>query len=64
MDKANTFGNQMWTPEYQQKVEEMKQLQDKRDELNDLEEIPIVTQQERRYYQPEAMGFTQAEQQP
>lgn len=34
MNKANTHGNKMWTPEYQQQLE-----QQKHDELNDLEEI-------------------------
>ncbi len=36
MNKANTMGNKMWTPEYQQQMEQLKQ---QNDELKDLEEI-------------------------
>ena len=57
MTRDNTYGNKMWTPEYEA---EMKKQQLMQEELNELEEIPDVNDNI-RYYKPQAMGFTQAD---
>jgi hypothetical protein len=59
MNKHNTLANKMWTPEYQQQIDEMKR-----------QGLPVPPEPEAdpqipdniRYYRPDAMGFTQAEQ--
>lgn len=60
MNRANTHGNAMWTPEYQQQIEQLQQ----QDDLGDLEEIQDNGggQEHIRYYKPQAMGFTHAQQ--
>ena len=56
MNKANTHGGRMWTPEYQQELERLKQ-QEELNQIDELKEDPDNI----RYYRPDAMGFTQAE---
>ena len=58
MNIDDTVGNKMWTPE--QKAEYIRMQQE--GELNNLEEVQ-ENPDNIRYYNPNAMGFTYAQQQ-
>ena len=60
MNKANTLGNKMWTPEYQQQIEQQQQSQ-QLDELEDIVDPYKNAPENKHYYRPQAMGFTQAD---
>jgi len=56
MNKHNTMGNAMWTPEMQKAMEEKQMMS-----ANGLNEIEEIQDDNIRYYKPYQMGLTEAE---
>lgn len=56
MNKKNTVGGQMWTPEYQQQINDQVIAHNELDDLEEIQDNPDNI----RYYKPDQKGYTYA----